>query len=187
MQPGSHSPWAARPARRPPLRTLRPWRAADRIARGQPHRTFVFYGATAIRHPDGPGPGRAGRQFGFTSSLTAQMLKTCCRNCQPHLYPQPPAPSKAAPEVRRSTRAGTGCTAVVVPRQPMKETPDGPTRQPTQRSNSRRRPRAASPKTLNPASCCRSAVPEPEPAPTARRLTPGWDRAQIEYAETLLL
>ncbi len=43
-------------------------------------------------------PGEQAGQFGFTSSLTAQMLKTLLPQLQQYLYPEPPAPPKLAGE-----------------------------------------------------------------------------------------
>ncbi|MEW6120072.1 MAG: transglycosylase domain-containing protein [Pseudomonadota bacterium] len=68
-------------------------------------------------------PGEAASQFGFTSSLTAQMLKTLLPALQPHLYPQPPAPARPpASDVQLPAPA-------VPPRGPLPEKPDGATSQ----------------------------------------------------------
>ena len=79
-------------------------------------------------------PGEIAGQFGFTSSLTAQILKTLLPQLQPHLYPQPPAPPApvavpgepvpAAPAPAAPTPAPASA-----PRGPLKEKPDGATSQ----------------------------------------------------------
>ncbi|WP_296751332.1 transglycosylase domain-containing protein [Thiobacillus sp.] len=85
--------------------------------------TFVFYlddryfgTLTALV------PGEQAGQFGFTSSLTTQILKTLLPQLQQHLYPQPPAPPKpvAAPVAE---------PAPLAPRMPQKDKPDGATSQ----------------------------------------------------------
>lgn len=87
--------------------------------------TFVFYMGdryfgtlTALVEGE-----RAG-QFGFTSSLTAQMLKTLLPRLQPYLYgsSDKPAPGTAAPETPAAP-----ATAPTVPHAPVKETPDDTT------------------------------------------------------------
>ena len=88
--------------------------------------TFVFYlGDRYFGTLTALVPGEQAGQFGFTSSLTAQMLKTLLPQLQPHLYPQPPAPSKAAAD------AVVEPAVVVVPelRAPVQEKPDGSTSQ----------------------------------------------------------
>lgn len=95
--------------------------------------TFVFYMGdryfgtlTAVVEGE-----QAGR-FGFTSSLTAQMLKTLLPQLQPHLYPEPPAPPSASvkptPEPTMAP-APVPVPAPAAPRTPMKEKPDGSTSQ----------------------------------------------------------
>jgi membrane peptidoglycan carboxypeptidase len=90
-------------------------------------------------------PGEQAGQFGFTSSLTAQILKTLLPQLQPHLYPQPPAPAQpaapaalAAPEVAtpaeaapapETKEAATEATPAAAPKKPVKEKPDGSTSQ----------------------------------------------------------
>lgn len=87
--------------------------------------TFVFYMGdryfgtlTALVEGE-----RAG-QFGFTSSLTAQMLKTLLPRLQPYLYgsSDKPAPDTPAPETTPAP-----ATAPAVPHAPVKETPDDTT------------------------------------------------------------
>lgn len=94
--------------------------------------TFVFYlgdryfgTLTALVQGE-----QAGR-FGYTSSLTAQILKTLLPQLQPHLYPQPPAPPKPvpAPEAEAAVEAVPAAPAPVVPRVPVREKPDGSTSQ----------------------------------------------------------
>jgi len=67
-------------------------------------------------------PGEQAGQFGFTSSLTTQILKTLLPQLQPHLYPLPPEPAQPAPAVESKP------AIVEVPaRKPMVEAPDGTT------------------------------------------------------------
>jgi len=87
--------------------------------------TFVFYlddryfgTLTALV------PGEQAGQFGFTSSLTTQILKTLLPQLQPHLYPQPPAPPKPA-----AAAAPVAEPAPLAPRMPQKDKPDGATSQ----------------------------------------------------------
>ncbi len=70
-------------------------------------------------------PGEQAGRFGFTSSLTAQILKTLLPQLQPHLYPEPPAP--AAPPA--AAPAAEVPLAAPSPRAPAKEKPDGSTSQ----------------------------------------------------------
>lgn len=74
-------------------------------------------------------PGEEAGQFGFTSALTAQMLKTLLPALQQHLYPRPPAPPKPAAEVEAEAAAAPAIVAPPVPRTPVKEKPDGATSQ----------------------------------------------------------
>ncbi len=69
-------------------------------------------------------PGEQAGQFGFTSSLTAQILKTLLPQLQPHLYPQPPAPPKPAIEAAPAAEP-----PAAAPRAPVKDKPDGATSQ----------------------------------------------------------
>jgi len=60
--------------------------------------TFVFYlGDRYFGTLTALVPGEQAGQFVFTSSLATQILKTLLPKLQPHLYPQPPAPSKSIP------------------------------------------------------------------------------------------
>ncbi len=68
-------------------------------------------------------PGEQAGRFGFTSSLTAQILKTLLPQLQPHLYPEPPAPAAPAATPAMDTAPPPA------PRAPAKEKPDGPTSQ----------------------------------------------------------
>jgi len=86
--------------------------------------TFVFYMGdryfgtlTAVVEGE-----RAG-QFGFTSSLTAQMLKTLLPRLQPHLYVMPEKPAPATPA------APVPAPAPAAPHAPVKEKPDDATSQ----------------------------------------------------------
>ncbi len=78
-------------------------------------------------------PGEQAGQFGFTSSLTAQILKTLLPQLQPHLYPQPPAappkPVPAAAEAPLPETAAPPAAPAPAPRAPVKEKPDGSTSQ----------------------------------------------------------
>jgi membrane peptidoglycan carboxypeptidase len=69
-------------------------------------------------------PGEAAGRFGFTSSLTAQILKTLLPQLQPHLYPEPPAPAGAAAPAEAPLPAPPAEPPAAV-----KEKPDGSTSQ----------------------------------------------------------
>lgn len=77
-------------------------------------------------------PGVQAGQFGFTSAITAQMLKTLLPQLQPHLYPTPPAPvAPVAPAMPAAPADATPSPVIapVPPRTPGKEKPDGATSQ----------------------------------------------------------
>ena len=76
-------------------------------------------------------PGEEAGQFGFTSSLTAQILKTLLPKLQPHLYPQPPEPPKPAAEAEMlpAEPQPVAPAPSPTPRAPVKEKPDGATSQ----------------------------------------------------------
>jgi membrane peptidoglycan carboxypeptidase len=83
--------------------------------------TFVFYlGDRYFGTLTALVPGERAGQFVFTSSLATQILKNLLPQLQPHLYPQPPAPSKPLPA------AAASAPAVVEPpaRKPVVEAPD---------------------------------------------------------------
>jgi hypothetical protein len=64
--------------------------------------TFVFYlGERYFGTLTALVPGEEAGKFGFTSSLTTQILKSLLPQLQPYLYPEPPTPagSAAAPEL----------------------------------------------------------------------------------------
>ena len=85
--------------------------------------TFVFYlGDRYFGTLTALVPGEQAGQFGFTSSLTAQMLKTLLPQLQPYLYPEPPAPPKPATEAPE-------VVAPPVPPVPETEKPEGATSQ----------------------------------------------------------
>jgi len=90
--------------------------------------TFVFYlGDHHFGTLTALVPGEQAGQFGFTSSLTAQILKTLLPQLQPHLFPLPPKPSVAP---QQGTAAPPAPPPVpVVPRKPVAEKPDGSTSQ----------------------------------------------------------
>lgn len=71
-------------------------------------------------------PGEEAGQFGFTSSLTAQILKTLLPRLQPQLGLQPPAPPAAVPEA--APAAPTPAAPPAAPPVP-REKPDGATSQ----------------------------------------------------------
>jgi membrane peptidoglycan carboxypeptidase len=85
--------------------------------------TFVFYlGDRYFGTLTALVPGEQAGQFGFTSSLTAQMLKTLLPQLQPYLYPEPPAPPQPTTEAPESV-------APPVPPVPETEKPEGATSQ----------------------------------------------------------
>lgn len=92
--------------------------------------TFVFYlgdryfGTLTVLVP-----GEEAGQFGFTSSLTAQILKTLLPQLQPHLTLLPPAPPKAAAEAAAPAAEPQPVLAAPAPRPRAKEKPDGSTSQ----------------------------------------------------------
>ena len=89
--------------------------------------TFVFYlGDHHFGTLTALVPGEQAGQFGFTSSLTAQILKTLLPQLQPHLFLQPPEP--ATPPATEAV-VPPAPSAPVVPRVPVKEKPDGATSQ----------------------------------------------------------
>ena len=72
--------------------------------------------------------GEQAGQFGYTSSLTAQILKTLLPQLQPHLkLPPPPAPKAAAATEAEAAPAVEAPPAT--PRVPAKDKPDGSTSQ----------------------------------------------------------
>jgi membrane peptidoglycan carboxypeptidase len=91
--------------------------------------TFVFYlsdryfGTLTVLVP-----GEEAGQFGFTSSLTAQILKTLLPQLQPHLSLLPPAPPKVA-ETAAPAAEPQPVVAAPAPRPRAKEKPDGSTSQ----------------------------------------------------------
>ncbi|MBW8330006.1 MAG: transglycosylase domain-containing protein [Thiobacillus sp.] len=95
--------------------------------------TFVFYlGDRYFGTLTALVPGVEAGQFGFTSSLTAQILKTLLPQLQPHLYPRPPEPAKSVPAAETGVVAEpvpAAEPAPVAPRAPVKEKPDGSTSQ----------------------------------------------------------
>jgi hypothetical protein len=72
-------------------------------------------------------PGEQAGQFGFTSSLTAQILKTLLPQLQPHLYPQPPAPPVAKTEAIPAAEVVPAAEPAPTTLPPVKEKPDGST------------------------------------------------------------
>jgi membrane peptidoglycan carboxypeptidase len=71
--------------------------------------------------------GEQAGQFGFTSSLTAQILKTLLPQLQPHLNLQPPAPPKPATKAVPATEPAP--LAAPPAARPVEEKPDGATSQ----------------------------------------------------------
>ncbi|MHB1144967.1 MAG: transglycosylase domain-containing protein [Thiobacillus sp.] len=89
--------------------------------------TFVFYlGDRHFGTLTALVQGEQAGQFGYTSSLTAQILKTLLPALQPHLNMPPPAPPKAAAEAEVAPAIAP---APVAPSAPAKEKPDGATSQ----------------------------------------------------------
>jgi membrane peptidoglycan carboxypeptidase len=95
--------------------------------------TFVFYlGNRYFGTLTALVPGEQAGQFGFTSSLTAQILKTLLPQLQPLLYPLPPTPPKAAMDTVTEPTPAVVEPVVIpapAPRVPVKEKPDGATSQ----------------------------------------------------------
>jgi len=92
--------------------------------------TFVFYlGDRHFGTLTALVPGEQAGQFGFTSSLTAQILKTLLPQLQPHLFPQPPEQPATPPATEAVDLPAPTPPAPVVPRAPVKEKPDGATSQ----------------------------------------------------------
>ncbi|MCL5061415.1 MAG: transglycosylase domain-containing protein [Candidatus Thermoplasmatota archaeon] len=92
--------------------------------------TFVFYlGDRYFGTLTALVPGEQAGQFGFTSSLTAQILKTLLPALQPHLYPEPPAPPRPAAAAEVPPAAPQPVAPAPAPRAPVKEKPDGATSQ----------------------------------------------------------
>ena len=76
-------------------------------------------------------PGEQAGQFGFTSSLTAQILKTLLPLLQPHLYPLSPDAAKPAadPSIEAPQPVEPTPAPSPAPRPPVTEKPDGATSQ----------------------------------------------------------
>jgi len=88
--------------------------------------TFVFYlGDRHFGTLTALVQGEQAGQFGFTSSLTAQMLKTLLPQLQPHLKLVPP-PAPAKPVI---TEEAAPVPVPVAPPKPAREKPDGATSQ----------------------------------------------------------
>jgi membrane peptidoglycan carboxypeptidase len=138
-------------------------RVVDRTA------TFVFYlgdrhfgTLTALVQGE-----QAGR-FGFTSSLTAQMLKTLLPQLQPHLDLRMPAPPKAATEAAVPAAEPAPAAAPPTTREPAKEKPDGSTSQADPVVKQPAPIQGGFPEDLEPSVVLPvPVVPAPEPEPTA--------------------
>ncbi len=95
--------------------------------------TFVFYlGDRYFGTLTALVPGEQAGQFGFTSSLTAQILKTLLPQLRPYLYPKPPAPPAPlapAPAAEAEAIPPLEPPVPIIPRAPVKEKPDGATSQ----------------------------------------------------------
>ena len=90
--------------------------------------TFVFYlGDRYFGTLTAVVEGEQAGQYGFTSSLTAQMLKTLLPQLRPHLYPEQPTTPEAPAET--AVEAAPAVVAPPAPREPVKEKPDGATSQ----------------------------------------------------------
>jgi len=89
--------------------------------------TFVFYlGDRHFGTLTALVQGEQAGQFGYTSSLTAQILKTLLPQLQPHLGLKPPPAPKAAPAAPPEPEP---TPAPVAPPAPAREKPDGATSQ----------------------------------------------------------
>lgn len=89
--------------------------------------TFVFYlGDRHFGTLTALVQGEQAGQFGYTSSLTAQILKTLLPQLQPHLGLKPPPTPKAAPAAPPEPEP---TPAPVAPPAPAREKPDGATSQ----------------------------------------------------------
>ncbi len=95
--------------------------------------TFVFYlGEQYFGTLTALVPGEQAGQFGFTSSLSAQILKSLLPQLQSHLYPKPPAPhpdAAAAAATVAPEAPGSGVAAPPTRRAPTPEKPEGSTSQ----------------------------------------------------------
>lgn len=93
--------------------------------------TFVFYlGDRYFGTLTALVPGEQAGQFVFTSSLATQILKNLLPQLQPHLYPQPPAPSPRAAAAAIPAPAPPAVAAPPAPPSPpVQEKPDGSTSQ----------------------------------------------------------
>ncbi len=91
--------------------------------------TFVFYlGDRYFGTLTAVVEGEQAGQFGFTSSLTTQMLKTLLPQLQAYLYTAPPAAPPGLAEPAPATPA-VPVPVPAAPPAPVKETPDGATSQ----------------------------------------------------------
>ena len=115
--------------------------------------TFVFYlGDRYFGTLTAVVEGEQAGQYGFTSSLTAQMLKTLLPQLQPHLYPESAVHTETRARNCTCARSATGpCCAA--------RTGEGKARRHHQPGRpggqATARPRAASRRTSNPTWCCR--------------------------------
>ena len=123
-------------------------------------------------------PGEQAGQFGFTSSLTAQILKTLLPKLQPHLFPQPPTPPTPATPPAGDIAPPAGETVAPTapaqppamprpaPRKPAVEKPDGAT---SQASPPAKEPptRGGFPEDLEPSVVVPMPVMPPAPPPAA--------------------
>jgi len=131
--------------------------------------TFVFYlGDRYFGTLTALVPGEQAGQFGFTSSLTAQILKTLLPQLQPHLYPEPPAPPKPAAEMPAEAPLPVepAPAPAPAPRPPVKEKPDGATSQADPPVRQPEPTEGGFPEDLEPSVVLPvPVVPEPVPAP----------------------
>ncbi|MHB1085102.1 MAG: transglycosylase domain-containing protein [Thiobacillus sp.] len=140
--------------------------------------TFVFYlGDQYFGTLTALVQGLEAGQFGYTSALTAQILKSLLPQLQPHLYPKPPEQPKAAtaPDIVVEEPA----PVVVAPpakRAPEPEKPDGPTSQadPIAKEPAIRDgfPEDLEPSVVVPVPVTPTAPASSDPVPDAQRITP---------------
>jgi membrane peptidoglycan carboxypeptidase len=136
--------------------------------------TFVFYlGDDYFGTLTALVPGEQAGQFVFTSSLATQILKTLLPKLQPHLYPQPPAPSRLKPVVSKPADVA----------EPVTEAPDDTTSKVDVQVQEPAPAQGGFPEGLEPGEVPDSAAPA-APASTAIP-QPGVDASTVPTTEAL--